>query len=158
MITFSDSGNWDNRGIFETSTFPLKVEITLLSVDGLWVNWLREALSGIEAETEVSLLRVIWICELLTGVGAGTDVSLLGICLWANESVIGTAGIKEITNKQKNTLIGNFLNGWSLFRIFRIYTHPIYPLSIHRTFTKVYLKFKFEWKRILISSYFFEVT
>ncbi len=104
MKTFADSGNWDNCGNFETSTFPTKVAITLLSVNGLWGNWLREDLSGIEGETEVSLLGIISLC--------------------ANESVIGTAGIKATTNKQKITLIGNFLNGWSLFHIFRIYTHP----------------------------------
>jgi len=45
---------------------------------------------GTAGETEVSLLRIISLC--------------------ANESVIGTAGIKAIINKQKNTLIGNFLN------------------------------------------------
>jgi len=48
----------------------------------------------------------------LSGIDGETDVSLLGItCLCANESVIGTAGINAIINKQKNTLIGNFLNG-----------------------------------------------
>ena len=132
--------------IFSFFTNPLRLNLLcepLPGVEGpseveLWGNWLCKPGVGIEGEIDVSLLRVIWICELLTGVGAETDASLLGICLSANESVTGTAGIKAITNKQKNTLIGNFFNGWSLFSIFRIYSHPKHLLCNSTSFTKVY--------------------